>query len=557
MKKLIYPMLLLIAVAFTYSGCTPEERKNGGDGNGNDSTTTDPSVFMRVNANNGPNIDEVLALYAYGQAIIKNMNCTDPSSQYYQGAIHSIPTPDQMGGKVDSSCVEYTDSTFRAWNSCPHMYPTNSQLNFLTWHRLYIFYYEKNLRYYIAKGGAGFPGLGEEAANKFSLPYWDYTNDGFMPPLFRRNTAIGEGPVNLPENPLFEIGRAPSLIAGESIDYDSKDSLAINIDGTVRNVCLATMRQALDYNKFLALADVSEFSRGMEDRLHNVMHDYIGGAVKDSDKATEIYNRIFQSTKPGFGLMGRIPSAGFDPIFFLHHANVDRMMATWEATYGEITVEQMDLYAGNWETIKKIYNFWDAETGSWVTYNSMADMLNAAHAINYEYEFLPIPNEDAKGMEFAERQQIHEDPLPKASPIRLGSGVSEHRLSISAANFKGQDARYTVEVDLKFGKNMLQQLVAFAIPPDQDWNACDLDEDYVFGVSGFFGSTHGAHMDHGGGSMVAGQEFSHTIIFEVTRAVEELPEGEDLVIYLAPLNPENGPDFFIHGVKLFEQQRGA
>ena len=49
---------------------------------------------------------------------------------------------------------------------------------------------------------------------------------------------------------------------------------------------------------------------------HNTMHLWIGGAPKGGP--------------PAGGLMGNNLTAAFDPIFWAHHANVDRIWALWQ-----------------------------------------------------------------------------------------------------------------------------------------------------------------------------------------------------------------------------------
>jgi hypothetical protein len=318
------------------------------------------------------------------------------------------------------------------------------------------------------------------------------------------------------------------------------------------------MKQALDYDKLLALNDVSEFSRGLEDRLHNVMHDYIGGAVDSIDKRGRIYNRIYQNAKSGYGLMGQIPSAGFDPIFFLHHSNVDRLFAAWEALYGPISIEDMNTYGGTavWEdSIRHIYQFWDSPTNSWITYSSMQEMLDAAHAVDYSYESLPAMIEEVKSQKRKAliRQIVHEKEM--LQPKLLNEIGEAFKMSLSNTKaMTNANSRYTMEVDLSFGKNMFQQLVIFSLPPGFDWNACDLDSDYIHGVCAFFGSTHEMHAGMHG-NMEPGQEFSHKLLVDVTHAVKNLSvDVKQLEVYIVPLNSENGPDFYVTKLRLYEHQ---
>ena len=509
--------------------------------------------YTRADATTSPDASKILALYAYGLAITKSYDCTDPSSWYYQGSMHSVPTPDEMGGGIDSLCAAHnTGETYRAWNSCPHMKPTEMQLNFLTWHRLYIYYNERNIRHQIAIGGGGYEGLGEEVAAQFSLPYWDYTNQGYLPKPFRTKDYTYKDVYLSVDNPLYESGRSKTLLAGEPIDYEAQDSVGINVDGKFKRVCLNSMQQALDYDKLLAINDVSEFSRALEDRMHNIIHNYVGGKVEPEDTMSSIYNRIYQTAKKGYGLMGNVPTAGFDPIFFLHHANIDRMYAAWEALYGPITMEDMNSYGGTWDDIKEMYQFWDAPSESWITYNSMQEMLDAVHSVDYDYKFLPVPAD----MESNDRDDLfkaHAYTFGQEDLILLDSLGDAFEMDLSIiSDLKNADKEYKLEIDLAFGADMYQHLLVFTLPPNHDWSICDLDLDYVHSVSSFFGSTHAMHAHHHGHG-AKGQEFRQQLLIDITKAVQSLPADETMLdVYIAPMHIKDGPDFYVKQVSLYE-----
>ncbi|MDH5609483.1 MAG: hypothetical protein OEY56_08385, partial [Cyclobacteriaceae bacterium] len=128
------------------------------------------------------------------------------------------------------------------------------------------------------------------------------------------------------------------------------------------------------------------------------------------------------------------------------------------------------------------------------------------------------------------------------------------RLSLSAAKSADGEtsARYTVEVDVHFGQDMLQQVLALSLPDDMDWNACELDQNWIHGVSAVFGSTH--PMAHASATMpTAGREYAHKLLFDVTHAVKNRKAGADgFNLYLIPLNTENGLDFYLTGITLYE-----
>jgi Common central domain of tyrosinase/Polyphenol oxidase middle domain len=81
------------------------------------------------------------------------------------------------------------------------------------------------------------------------------------------------------------------------------------------------------------------------------------------------------------GLMGQVPSAAQDPIFYLHHANVDRQWNLWLAQGGRSD----PLGDATWKNTK--YTFFD-EHGVEVAMTS-CQVLRAAEQLSYVYESEP------------------------------------------------------------------------------------------------------------------------------------------------------------------------
>lgn len=70
----------------------------------------------------------------------------------------------------------------------------------------------------------------------------------------------------------------------------------------------------------LVLNDKNEFVERWT--LHACAHSIIGGSLVDKDNPMR-QTRIL-------GTMDSIPSSPYDPIFWLNHANVDRLWAEWQ-----------------------------------------------------------------------------------------------------------------------------------------------------------------------------------------------------------------------------------
>ena len=87
---------------------------------------------------------------------------------------------------------------------------------------------------------------------------------------------------------------------------------------------------ALAIRRFFGAAGVRGFGGsptdmgGIERIPHNQLHFAIGGVVGREELPAETTG----------GLMGSVPTAAFDPVFWVHHANVDRLWRVWECQAG-------------------------------------------------------------------------------------------------------------------------------------------------------------------------------------------------------------------------------
>jgi hypothetical protein len=114
------------------------------------------------------------------------------------------------------------------------------------------------------------------------------------------------------------------------------------------------------------------------------------------------------------GDMGSVPTAAQDPIFFVHHSNVDRLWDLWLAQGGGRTDPLADV---PWKT--KPYTFFD-ENGHPVKMTG-CDVVRAAQQLHYVYEGEP-PQVNEYCLRFVppwvfEREVLMPVPIP---PIELG-----------------------------------------------------------------------------------------------------------------------------------------
>ena len=113
----------------------------------------------------------------------------------------------------------------------------------------------------------------------------------------------------------------------------------------------------VDYSSAFAFTDFTSGSASLEGTPHGAVHVDIGG------------------------WMGFVPTAAQDPIFYLHHCNIDRLWDLWLAQGGRSD----PLNDTTWKTQK--FTFFD-EAGTQVQMDS-CQVLRAAAQLNYVYEGEP------------------------------------------------------------------------------------------------------------------------------------------------------------------------
>jgi tyrosinase len=182
------------------------------------------------------------------------------------------------------------------WDQCQH-----GSWYFLPWHRGYLIAFEKVIR--AAVVAAGGPA-------DWALPYWNYfkPNQNQLPPAF----ATPDWPDGAGDNPLYIKQR-----------YGPRNN------GNVYVLLSKVNLKALGDNNFIGAGTggslgfggvVTGFSHqhsphgGIESQPHDQVHGLVGGA----DPTTGLP-----------GLMSDPDTAGLDPIFWLHHANIDRLWEVW------------------------------------------------------------------------------------------------------------------------------------------------------------------------------------------------------------------------------------
>ena len=207
--------------------------------------------------------------------------------------------------------------------------------SFLPWHREYILRFEKAL---------------QSVDPTVTIPYWDWTDAKALDVIFQPDFlgTNGQGiTINIPGAGAFEGGPVVSGNFSPASGWFLKENLHIDPDtGESQGTALIRFLKvppAADYpipqaeiDRILELDDYLIFRPALEGFIsfdkdgnvitggftHNYIHALVGGA------------RIDISTMPpkyiALGTMSNIPSSPYDPVFWLHHSNVDRLWAEWQ-----------------------------------------------------------------------------------------------------------------------------------------------------------------------------------------------------------------------------------
>ncbi|KAI7744334.1 hypothetical protein M8C21_024888 [Ambrosia artemisiifolia] len=181
---------------------------------------------------------------------------------------------------------------------------------FFPFHRWYLYFYERILGKLINEPN-------------FALPYWKWDEPAGMPiaEMFLTETIDGK------PNSLYDVYRNANHIEEKlvDLDYDGKDKDIPDYQQVQCN--LATVYRDLVRNG----GDTLSFFGG----------EYVAGdsPVGNSDPSvgsvesgshTAVHRWVGDPTQPNSEDMGNFYSAGYDPSFYIHHANVDRMWKLWK-----------------------------------------------------------------------------------------------------------------------------------------------------------------------------------------------------------------------------------
>jgi hypothetical protein len=332
-----------------------------------------------------------------------------PSSPMGTASAFKAAAPDanhcgQLSGPALQQCISYYTHvqgfslpadggiTQKVWAKCQH-----GNLQFLPWHRMYLKYFERVMR-----KASGDP--------NFTLPYWDYYDD-----------VTAGGDILLPK--VVRNGAAAWMI-------DTFRTPGLNASTTPVDKDTGSAEQAFDFNGF------TNFSQTLEQQPHGAMHCGTGWDCQAPD-------------------IGRVPVAGWDPVFYMHHANIDRLWQCWmvrKANGATINLAWAKANLGmpqSW--FDQAWNFVD-ENGNPVSMK--VSQLFEPGGIDYKYDQVtdcvptPVAAPPVEGVPAVRRQTV-------TSPEAVSLKGRTLTVPLAVSTIEGPEADVPDEIDVEPGHSVL------------------------------------------------------------------------------------------------------
>jgi tyrosinase len=339
------------------------------------------ATFTRANAwNNGGTFSNTdLLWYAKGVGVMQQRALNDVSSWWFFAAIHGeYITETQFPGwgflpsppPVPTSPQPTQSVSDLYWDQCQHQ-----SWYFPPWHRGYLLALEAQVRAAVVSLGG---------PSTWALPYWDYFGPGQefnIPSAFTQQTLPDGSP-----NALFVKARygpdgdskiwVPTAAGMKQHPNDPNVQTEVTEDCLSNDVYTGTDANTVPPGFGGPATDFSHAggsSGNLENNPHNFVHVYVGGFISNSD----------------YGLMSDPGLAALDPIFYLHHANIDRMWAVWNESHSNPT-DPRCLVDTQWlngpASLGEREFVMPMPTGEWVY---TPKQMSSLSQVNYTYDSLP------------------------------------------------------------------------------------------------------------------------------------------------------------------------
>ena len=353
----------------------------------------------------------------------------DPRSLGYQSQVHGtfVPRSRWPAGAL--------------WQECAH-----NHWFFLPWHRAYLLEFEAVVREHVRELGG--------PADDWALPYWNYSDDPATAhsrglPLPLQGDTLPDG-VEVPGVDAVPDGRFPNLLfIPLRLGPDTTDP------GTQQWADASTALLRPHYANQQDTANVS-FAGGVIEQA-NDPQQWHGLAQETGMVDAQPHGSVHGAVN---GAMALFQTAGLDPVFWLHHCNVDRLWETYAHDLGHGYPFENGVAVGtkaheSWKT--HVFRFLrpDRSTAEW-TAPQLLDVSTLGHVYDTTAPPpLPSPSpvpgseDDPIGLTVPDPQPIAEaGPLPLAEQQDVavtGGGATDQGVGVAA--FGGTTATWLLRFE--------------------------------------------------------------------------------------------------------------
>jgi tyrosinase len=236
--------------------------------------------------------NDTILWYAKAVRELMNKPVTKKASWRYLAAMHDIDPAAwiRLGYLSEEEALPGPTERGRYWSQCQHQ-----SWYFLPWHRAYLHSFED----IVIDAIRSLHG----PADDWALPYWNYSDTthpdaGRIPPVFLTPTMPDNSP-----NPLRVAARFGTGVPAD--DAELTDRIADN--------------------------DFTGIDEGPADGVGGPRTIFSPHGTQEGLIEAAPHDLVHGDVGGRGGLMSRPNTAALDPIFWLHHANIDRLWEVWRA----------------------------------------------------------------------------------------------------------------------------------------------------------------------------------------------------------------------------------
>ncbi|KAI5798574.1 common central domain of tyrosinase-domain-containing protein [Pyronema domesticum] len=281
---------------------------------------------------------DVFNMFILALEALQKMPETLELSYYQLAGIHGAPF----------QAWQYPQAQRVDWGYCTH-----KSVIFVNWHRPYLLLVEQTLVEHAVRLAKEFTGSDgdkyREAAKKVRLPYWDWSADnlrGRIPEVVSSpqiSVIRPSGPQTI-RNPLYSYVFQDNVMKVRDFDGFPQVNMTetlrtpLNITQQSRHdVINARLEATFDGRKLqtFQIFQINTFSHFSTARFPSP-----GLSPLEWNSVESIHDDV-HATVGGRGHMSTVPVAAFDPIFWIHHTNVDRLGAMYQAINPGSNVEPL------------------------------------------------------------------------------------------------------------------------------------------------------------------------------------------------------------------------